>query len=269
MNRAEVDDLIFDVGAHTGEDSDFYLSLGYRVLAIEANPSLAANLRNRFGGEIRDGRYMLVEKAISESGGPITFFVNEHNSAWGTADPAWARRNRAMGSDSRQIHVEGIRFVDVLKEYGCPHYLKIDVEGADMLCVDGLRGLEGRPRYISLESSKTSWSALLREFDSLERLGYTKFAVIDQRSHQTRDFRHRNGHMIHYAFEGGSTGPFGEHLDCQWLSRNEAIRRYVWIFVLYKTLGDNTFLSKLISRIPLVRRLLALVSWYDTHAMRD
>jgi hypothetical protein len=93
--------------------------------------------------------------------------------------------------------------------------------------------------------------------------------VIDQRSHRTRDFRHRNGQHIHYVFERGSTGPFGEHLECQWLSKQEAIRRYIWIFLLYKTLGDNTFLSKFIARIPLIRRVLALVSWYDTHATRD
>ncbi len=38
MDTLTKPDLVFDVGAHKGEDSDFYLNLGYRVVAVEANP---------------------------------------------------------------------------------------------------------------------------------------------------------------------------------------------------------------------------------------
>ena len=43
MERNEVPDLIYDVGAHKGENSDFYLRLGFRVVAVEANPMLVVN----------------------------------------------------------------------------------------------------------------------------------------------------------------------------------------------------------------------------------
>jgi hypothetical protein len=33
-------DLIYDIGLHKGEDSEFYLKKGFRVVAIEALPSL-------------------------------------------------------------------------------------------------------------------------------------------------------------------------------------------------------------------------------------
>ena len=35
-----VNNLIFDIGMHTGEDTRFYLNIGYDVIAIEANPFL-------------------------------------------------------------------------------------------------------------------------------------------------------------------------------------------------------------------------------------
>ena len=35
------DDLIFDVGLHHGDDAAYYLSKGFRVVGIEANPQLA------------------------------------------------------------------------------------------------------------------------------------------------------------------------------------------------------------------------------------
>ena len=33
--------LIFDIGMHIGQDTEFYLKKGFRVVAIEADPTLA------------------------------------------------------------------------------------------------------------------------------------------------------------------------------------------------------------------------------------
>jgi hypothetical protein len=49
-------DLIYDVGFHVGEDTEFYLKKGYRVLAVEANPELCARGQMRFADAIRDHR---------------------------------------------------------------------------------------------------------------------------------------------------------------------------------------------------------------------
>ena len=38
--------LIFDVGCNDGQDSDFYLKKGFRVVAVEANPALCELLKN-------------------------------------------------------------------------------------------------------------------------------------------------------------------------------------------------------------------------------
>ena len=34
-------DLVYDVGMHKGEDTEFYLRKGFRVIAFEADPDLA------------------------------------------------------------------------------------------------------------------------------------------------------------------------------------------------------------------------------------
>ncbi len=39
---------IYDIGAHTGDDSDYYLRKGFHVVAVEAFPDHAETLRNRF-----------------------------------------------------------------------------------------------------------------------------------------------------------------------------------------------------------------------------
>ena len=53
-------------------------------------------------------------------------------------------RNKGFGAESEEIKVESIRFVEILKKFGCPYYLKIDVEGADMLCVNALKDFDCR-----------------------------------------------------------------------------------------------------------------------------
>lgn len=261
--------LIYDVGAHLGEDSDYYLKLGYRVVAIEANPQLVEKLKVRFATAIAEGRYILVPNAIGESNTEITFYINKKQSIWGTADPKWAQRNKQMGAESEEIRVQCVRFEDIVKKYGCPRYVKIDIEGADMLCINAIEQLEVRPKYVSLESSKTSWFDLLNEFNTFERLGYTRFKVIDQQKHKKNDnFKTIDGNVINHTFVNGASGPFAENLKGEWLTKRQAILKYVPIFILYKTVGDNTFLPRIIGRIPLLRRILGLVSWYDTHAMR-
>lgn len=266
---AAIDDgLVYDVGAHRGEDSDYYLKLGYRVVAVEANPQLAEWLRERFSREIADGTYTLIANAIGERDEEIVYYVNRRNSAWGTADPDWAARNQLMGADSETITVKCIRFADILRQHGCPHYLKIDIEGADMRCVEDLAGAQAAPTYLSIESSKVSWSVLLREFRTLSALGYTRFKVVDQCHFERRRIPGGDGNVIDYVFERGASGPFGEDLDGRWLTRRQAIARYIPIFIVYKTLGDNTLASKLLIKLPFFNRLLRLVSWYDTHAKR-
>lgn len=145
-----VHDLVFDVGAHKGEDSAFYLKLGFRVVGVEANPYLAKELKNRFRAEIESGRYHLIDQAIGESEGETAFYVNKVKSVWGTTDSAVAQRNKIMGAESDRIAVMTVRFEDLLRTFGCPHYLKIDIEGADMLCVNSLRRLTAGPNLYLL-----------------------------------------------------------------------------------------------------------------------
>jgi FkbM family methyltransferase len=45
--------LVFDIGANTGQDTAALLSRGLRAVAIEANPKLCADLRARLLAESR------------------------------------------------------------------------------------------------------------------------------------------------------------------------------------------------------------------------
>ncbi|HEX2749283.1 MAG TPA: hypothetical protein VHM91_14845, partial [Verrucomicrobiales bacterium] len=58
--------LVFDVGMYDASDTKYYLDLGYKVVAIEANPMLANSARQRFAGEVQNGTLTIVNAAVAD-----------------------------------------------------------------------------------------------------------------------------------------------------------------------------------------------------------
>jgi len=131
--------LIYDVGMHIGGDSDFYLKKGFNVVGVEANPALVAFCERRFAFELSSGQLKIVNRAIAERARPIDFYINEDNDLWGSADRRWAERDEKK---SRVIAVEASTMQMIFAEFGMPYYMKVDIEGHDILC---LRGLQACP----------------------------------------------------------------------------------------------------------------------------
>jgi FkbM family methyltransferase len=247
--------LIFDVGCHIGEDADFYLQKGFTVVAVEANPTLCALLKSRFGKEIDAGRFTLVEKAIAESSGEVDFFVNLNNSIWGTIRPNMAARNMA---EVERITVPSVAFSSVIRQFGVPYYLKIDIEGADLLCLKDLLSFAERPRFLSLEIDHRS--LLNKELALLRRLGYTKFQIIDQRQvpEQRPPWPAREGQFANYQLTPGMSGLFGAELPGPWLSASGVRLHQLKLLIHNRARG-------LCRRVPALRRLSTGGSWYDLH----
>ena len=250
--------LIYDVGGHLGEDTDFYLRKGFKVVAIEANPVLAEKLRERFSSNLSDGSLTLIDSAIAEDTGEVDFYVNQSFSIWGTIRPTWAERNAGFGSSSSQlIKVKATNFSDVLSQHGVPYYLKIDIEGADLLCLESLAQKPDKPRFVSIESEKKSWDGLLHEFEMFEKLGYSHFKIVDQKNidRQKPPNPAVEGQFVDHTFEPGSSGLFGDELPGKWLTRNQALRRYRLIFLVYSLFGDSGAL-RILLKVPGVRKSL-------------
>ena len=262
--------LIYDVGLHKGEDSEFYLKKGFRVVAIDAMASLCDFARHRLKSYLDSCQLSVLNAAIAQNDGPVTFYENVR-SVWGTTSPEWVRRNQIVHqAPSKPTIVKGVRFAGVMRQFGVPYYLKIDIEGADLLCVEALREFTSRPRYVSLESNMASWMALQAEFNLLRELGYTRFKVIrqDDVRHQVCPLPATEGRYVDHQFAYGSTGLFGEEAPGQWLSETEALERYRRIFRRYRMFGNYSVLR----RLPMGRRLIHILrltpGWHDTHAAR-
>ncbi len=166
-------DLIFDVGMHNGDDTAYYLSRGFRVVAIEANPRLIAAAESRFADAISAGRLRLYHRAVCLQEGPVTLWVNTQQSEHSSINPEMASR---FHKDLQAVEVQGVRLASILKNEGVPFYLKIDIEGADAVCLQDLER-DDLPAYVSAEAHS------LDPLFELHKLGYQRFKCINQLHH--------------------------------------------------------------------------------------
>jgi FkbM family methyltransferase len=205
-----------------------------------------AQARVRFARELADGRVTIVHAAIDAQEGTRPFWICDATSHWNSFDREIAGRD---GSPHHAIEVRCRTLGSIVEQFGVPHYLKVDIEGADHLCVEALQPATA-PRFLSIEQSRKTLALLPR----LQQLGYVGFKCISQRHYlplqldptpeqrryerllrlkqsralPLRVFRRLGGKRwiktqlkrtrIHgdWVFPGGSSGPFGDDTLGQW-----------------------------------------------------
>lgn len=240
-------DLIYDVGFHNGDDTAYYLHRGFRVVAVEANPNLAALGGRRFETEIADRRLVLLNVGIAQTEGTFSFWVNDDNDTWSSFDRSLAGRN---GTRNHEVQIRGVTFSSILGEYGTPYYMKVDIEGSDALCLPAL-DRNDPPKYISCELEQHSdivsklYATGYRRFKVLNQTTYTESTPIFESEIAARFLRkvcyklpavrsavhhlpaslrpkkiafdnHLSGFT--YQFNEGCSGPFGEDTYGSWHS---------------------------------------------------
>jgi FkbM family methyltransferase len=122
--------VVFDIGANRGNHSSVFLKLGAkRVVMLEPNPDLILRLKNRFRGK----SVVIINKGVSSMRSKLSFNVFEdigHSSF-------------LVGSDKeklvKKIFVSTVTLFDLIKGYGKPNFIKIDVEGFEWEVIKTLK----------------------------------------------------------------------------------------------------------------------------------
>jgi FkbM family methyltransferase len=240
--------LIFDIGMHHGQDTAYYLSLGNRVVAVDADPTLIERAREKFKRQVAAGDLILVHCAIAEQEGQTLDFYLSNMDEWNSLRQEVAERRDAA---KEIIKVQGRRLASLVGEYGSPYYCKIDIEGYDEVALTTLQGVQTLPTYISVETECSgdkgiSEAEALQTLETLKSLGYRRFKLVDQATlislSPDRKFyslgylaRKAAGKLLkrlspsaeigyrkqlqrdlHYQFAETASGPFGEQLRGDW-----------------------------------------------------
>ena len=265
--------FIIDVGMNDGSDTAYYLHCGFWVIAIEANPHLTEAAKRRFAREIEAGKLAVLNLGMA----PVEAFADFHVAA----NPQWSSFSPDVASRRGMQIVETVRvpcapLSAIIRQYGIPYYIKIDIEGHDYYCLESLTEAT-TPPYISVEFSHGMEPKLLRR---LLDLGYSRFKLLNQTTYTDKrpvfdyEFLPRVGRKLHrfrplqsvirkvcpradfdtfprefdWTFPEGASGPFAEKTYGRWISPDEVLRRHAVLREAYNHAGA--------------------VFWWDLHACR-
>ena len=207
------EDLIYDFGVWNGDDTQFYLAKGFRVVAIEANPQLAERNARRFASEILSGQLTLLNLGLADRATVLPFYISLATSEQSSFDGKMARRKGPV----RETAVETVSPADLWSAFGVPYYLKIDIEGYDQFIIASLRDLPDVPRYVSFECAYEGWNGAI---GLLSDVGYARFKAVDQMKVPSTKLPQpsREGRYVDHSFHAGSSGPFGAETPGDWCS---------------------------------------------------
>lgn len=206
--------LVFDLGMNNGDDTEYYLAKGYDVVAVEANPHLCKLASERFGDAISKGTLTILNFAITDDLRDCIFYVNTENHHWSSLDIKWAARNNTSVTPCT---VKGTTLTHIIESYGCPYFLKIDIEGGDMTVLHQLLNSKQIPQFLSIEDCRFGFEYI----ELLFKIGYRRFKL----SNQTMVPLMRDTSIDHH-FHLGTSGMFGDELAGSWLAYEPFLELY-------------------------------------------
>jgi len=229
---------IFDFGMCDAADTVYFLEEGYKVVAVEANPSLVQNVSAALGGYIQSGQLHLINAAISANNDLVQLTVCGED----VGSSSIYREKVTTRSPVGEFTVPGVTTQQIMDRFGVPYYLKIDLEGADRLAVLALSA-DCRPEYLSFEIGD-DFEELLSHAASI---GYARFKIINQTSFREienqRNLTDRVARKIirclgyneprsvrrmgrYFEFER-SSGPAPWCSDGRWCDREGVLRKWI------------------------------------------
>lgn len=259
-------DLVFDVGAHLGHDTAFYARKGFRVVAIEADPKLAAALSTAVFEQGLAETVTVVSGAVTaDRRAEVHFYRNRVNDQWGTTSQLFVERNARKAAPSEQLTVRALVLGDLVARYGVPYFMKVDIEGSEPAVLAAMGSWPSRPVSVSMELPKESFVAAAWFVVSLYRLGYRRFRVVSQRRLPRHVRLGREGRAVVPPSGRGVSGTFGRELT-GWIPGWLCAARLLVVSLGYRLWGDDPP-GPLRGPLALVRRRgLLLPQWHDLHA---
>jgi FkbM family methyltransferase len=259
------DRLIVDLGMHRGDDTAFYLAKGFRVLAVEANPDLAERGRKRFAREIEQDRLEIRQLAVAERAGTVTFYSGEQDG-WGSLSKE--RAGASLNVDVHQYDVEACTFQDLMKGL-TPYYVKVDIEGADLLCVRGVASVPAPPKFFSFECDLTQVEETVEGIRGLAGAGYERFMLVNQALNPAVKCPNPplEGAYVDTRFTHDMSGPFGEEAPGEWSSLDEVIDRFTRVAHQQAARASYAETGKVLG-IPIGRLHGVLKAFYNAPPVR-
>lgn len=207
LQRNTMSTVIYDFGMNNGDDVDYYLRKGFKVVGVEANPKLCEYCFDRFREQVVRGSLVILNVALSNQASQekLTFYVHKTDHVLSQLP----KPDESVLHEFDQILVAQKKASDIVKEYGTPYYIKIDIEHFDHVVLSDLFKNNIIPEFISAEAHS------IQVFALLVAAGYRSFNFVDgsavRWTYANANISTPDG-IQQYSFKHHSAGPFGEDI---------------------------------------------------------
>jgi FkbM family methyltransferase len=162
-------DLVFDIGAHLGDKSEWFARSDLKVVCIEPQPEMASTLRERF---CKNENITIRQVGVGNRRGIMEMQISSDSPVLSTFAPHWTTGRFLSHTWDKTAEIEIVLFDDLIEEFGTPRYSKIDVEGYEREVISGLSKKAG---IISFEFTNEFMDHAFEVIRKLIQIGYTKF----------------------------------------------------------------------------------------------
>lgn len=164
--------LLFDIGANRGDAVVAGLNKGYKVVALEAAPKIYRALEANFASNpnVKTLKFAVAEKDFQN----VQFYeciedgLSTLNKDWLTAEGMPYKGKHFWTVEATTITVDTL-----VKLYGTPDLIKIDVEGAEWAVFNGMTQKCGT---LTFEWTFETLKEHEKQLDYLYKLGYREVA---------------------------------------------------------------------------------------------
>ena len=167
--------LIFDIGANSGNTVAHFITVANKVICFEPNPTLVNHLKNRF----TNNSIIIDKRGVSSKNGTQTFKIANEDTI-STLSEDWVTNSRFTGDYNwdNHIEIETVTLDSIIEEYGIPDYIKIDVEGYEYEILTSFTKFLPNTLFAFefAEEQKYKINLILQH---LNKLGYDSFAFTD------------------------------------------------------------------------------------------
>jgi len=164
--------LVFDIGANIGSWSLSNVNNYDKIIAIEASPITFQKLLNN----VKHDNIVPLNYAVCNNNGNDIIFYQASNDVLSTINKNWLTNpeSRFFNHPFMQITCKTITIDSLIKEFGIPDFIKIDVEGGEFDCISSLTQ---KVNNICFEWASETNDITFNCLDYLNNLGYDQFSI--------------------------------------------------------------------------------------------